>query len=200
MKKCVNLSIGETTITKEMEEYPDLSFYGEYTSDIRPGVIIREHSEFYERIKTEMERDIDGRFIGKMAPEWSHFYGRNEYPGFKPYAAGEKEGTKDYYRYGMEEYLRMEDYNNGHWYMMAIVVKTEISGKIPAADNKPGYTEISDNIVSSLCGIESDSGDDHIKMIIDDLKSENKSDLLKMGFKESEISESLNNAELKGGW
>lgn len=199
MKKCINLSIGATTITKEIDEYPDLSFYGEYTMDIKPGVIIREHNEFYEKIHTGMERDIDGRFIGKLSPEWSHFYNRNEFPGFKPYVTGEKVGTKDYYKYGMAEYERMEQYNRGHWCMISIVIRTNISGKIPSTI-KPGYTEISDTIISSLSGVESDSGKDHIEEIISDLKSENKAKLLKMGFSFEEIDQSLNSAETKEEW
>jgi hypothetical protein len=200
MKKCVDLSIGTTTIRREIDEYPDLSFYGEYTSDIKPGVIIREHNEFYEKIHTGMERDIDGRFIGKKEPEYSHFYGRNEYPGFKPYAGGEKIGTKEYYLSGMADYERMEKYNRNHWYMINIVVTTHVYGKIPSMDDKPGYTEISDTISNSLSNVESDGGKEYLDEIISDLKSENKADLLKMGFSEAEIDQSLNNAETKEEW
>lgn len=191
MKKCINLSIGKTTIKKEIDDNPDLSFYGEYTDKIEKGVIIREHDEFYEKIKTGMERDSDGTFYRKAEPEYSRYY-HGEYTGFKPYAGGENVGTKEYYQYGKAEYDRMESYNNGHWCMIGIIVKTDIKSEGIGYTNEK-YQPL--EVFNSLWGIESDSGDKYFDEIISDLKAENKAELLKLGFSESEIDESLNNAE-----
>jgi hypothetical protein len=61
---------------------------------------------------------------------------------------------------------------------------------------------ISDTIQNSLWGIE-DHWDKDSRLyiendIIPDLKNENKQELLKMGFSEKEIDESLNNADTEG--
>ena len=92
---------------------------------------------------------------------------------------------------GFEERLR--EFKDGGFFFIGIVVRTELISEIPTNPGK--YFEMSDNVISSLWGIESDSGTDYIDLTINDLKAENKAELLKMGFTESEIDESLNNAE-----
>ncbi len=93
---------------------------------------------------------------------------------------------------------RRKEYEAGHFGFIGIIVRTELIGHI---DQNPGkYFEISDNVITSLWGIESDSGKDHIEEIISDLKSENKAELLKMGFSSDEIDQSLNTAETKEEW
>lgn len=127
MKKCINLSIGTTTITKRPDTDPDVSY---------------------------LDQD-----------------------GFES---------------------RRKEYENGHFGFIGIIVRTELIGHI---DTNPGkYFEMSDNVITSLWGIESDSGKDHIEEIIQEMKSENKSELLKMGFSSEEIDQSLNNAETKEEW
>lgn len=183
MKKCTTYTIGQTTIEKTnddfSESYNDL---GKYTNEIGPGIIIREYDEFYERIPVEMERNDDGTFYGKKDP-LIHRYNNNEYPAFKPYAGGEKIGTKNYYKYGMADYDRMESYNNCNWCYIGIIIKTEVTTDIG----------LSSDITESLFGIESDCTDYH-KTVIEDLKHEVKYQLLKMGFNENEIDLSLDNA------
>ena len=213
MKKRINLKIGTTTIKREIDEYPELSHYGEFTENIGPGVYVRSEHEFYEKLPAEMERDVDGRFLCKGEPEYATY--SREYNGIKPAnnipfnpkdwshvsRKDKSEVIKKYgslknaaYAYAKEDCERLEAYNNGHWYMLCISVTTYISGEI--ADTKTG---LSDTVVSSLCGIESDSKD-YIEEVIRDLLSENKAELLKMGFAESEIDESLKNAVTKEEW
>lgn len=185
MKKCTSYKIEKIIMRKELDYDPDLSFYGKYTNSIGPGVIIRQYNEFYERIPTEMERDECGRFIGKMAPEWDPHYLRNEYPGFKPFASGEKVGTKEYYEYGMQDYERMEDYNRGGWCMVVVVLTAYITTD----------TGLSDTIHATLSGVESDSGADYFEEIKRDLSADLKADLLKMGFSEDEITTALSDIQ-----
>jgi hypothetical protein len=209
MKKCTEYTLGKTIISSECDEYPDYSYLGEYTEKIGPGVIIREHDEFYERIPVEMERDYDGRFLGKKEPEYST-YRNGEYSGFKPcnhipfnpkdwahVSRKDKSAViKQYgslenasYAYAMADYKRMESLNNGHWSYICLTVETTMTTN----------TGISSVISDSLCGIESDSGDDYFKEIISELKENVKAQLRKMGFSDDEINQSVDNAETKKG-
>jgi hypothetical protein len=82
----------------------------------------------------------------------------------------------------------MEDLNNSQWSYCGIIVSTTITTD----------TGLTDKIVNSLWGIEDHWDKDsreYIRGEIENLKEENKAELLKMGFSESEIDESLNNAE-----
>ena len=208
MKKCTEYTLGKTVLSTEYDEYPDSSYLGEYTEKIGPGVIIRDHNEFYEKIPVEMERDYDGKFIGKKEPEYSTT--RNEYSGFKPcnhipfdkknwshVSRKDKSAViKQYgslenasYAYAMSDYNRMESLNNGHWSYICIMVETTVTTN----------TGMVDTIRESLCGIESDSGKDYINEIISDLKYQVKDQLRKMGFSDDGINASVDNAETKKG-
>lgn len=207
MKKCTEYTIGKTTI-KKIPEYDDFflsDYLGKYTNDIGPGVYIRSEHEFYERLPAEMERDTDGTFYRKGVPEYRSM-GNHEYVGIKPCnhipfdpkdwshvsKKDKSEVIKKYgslknasYAYAIEDCRRLEALNNGDWVFMTVSVSTHITTD----------TGISDRVWNTLSGIESDSGKEYLGEIIRDLKAENKAELLKMGFSEKEIDESLNNAE-----
>ena len=173
MKKCVNLSIGQTTIKKEPDNDPDTSYLGEYGEKIKPGCIIRYDREIYEDIADNEDYEI--------------IHLNREYSFFYPPDNGEKPGTPEYKKYALQDYDNMEALNNSQWSFIGIVVKTEIKTDIG----------ISDIIQSSLWGIEDhwnkDSRDYH-NTVIGELKEENKDQLLKMGFKLEDIEKSFNDA------
>ena len=187
MKKCINISIGQTTIKKEPDYDADSSYLGEYGSKLKPGCYIRSHEKFYEDI-TE-DDDIPGS------------YGHHEYNFFYPSDQGVEIGTEEYKKYALQNYEIMEGLNNNQWGYIGITIKTEIVANIPNPKDKTKYTEMSDNIVSSLWGIEygitnneyTDKG--YIEETIKDLLSEQKDQLLKMGFSDSEIEQSFKDAE-----
>jgi hypothetical protein len=202
MKKCTEYKIGTTAIKEFPEDDPDFSHYGKFTDDIGPGVIVRTAGEFYERLPAEMERDVDGRFIGKGGPEYSTY--SREYNGWIPgnhiphnpknwshvSRKDKSEVIKKYgslknadYAYALEDFKRIEEMIKGYWMYISIVVETRITTD----------TGLSDVVRSSLSGIESDCKD-HIEEVIRELKEENRAQLLKMGFSEDEIKESLDNA------
>lgn len=204
MKKCTIYTIGKTTIEKQYDDNPDFSHMGKYTDDIGPGVYVRSMGEFYERLPAEMERDIDGRFLGKGEPEypvysreyngiipgnnipfnpkdWDHVSRKTKSAVIKEYGSLKNAS----YAYALQDCKRLEDMENGHWYYQCIIVKTQITTD----------SGMHDTIRASLCGIESDSGEEYLYEIIGELKDENKAKLLKMGFTEEEIDQSLNNAE-----
>lgn len=206
MKKCTTYTIGKTTI-KKIPNYDDFylsDYLGKFTDDIKPGVYIRSEDEFYERLPAEMERNEDGTFYGKGVPEyrtysreyngiipanhipfnskdWSHVSRKDKSEVIKKYGSLKNAS----YQYALEDCRRLEALNNGEWVFVTVSVSTHITTD----------TGLSDRVWNTLSGVESDSGKEHFDEIIRDLKAENKAELLKMGFTEKEIDESLNNAE-----
>ena len=176
MKKCTTYTIGKTVIKKEIDTNPDTSYLGEYGEKYLPGCVIRGDRSVYED-----HIDDDDYEPPRMNQEYSFFY---------PPDNGEKPGTPDYKKYALQDYDNMEDLNNSQWTFIGIIVKTTIKTDIG----------ISDEIVNSLWGIEDHFDKDskaYVQETISELKAENKAELLKMGFTEKEIDESLNNAEEK---
>jgi ASC-1-like (ASCH) protein len=193
MQKIINLSIGKTTITKEPDYDADTSYLGEYTDKITDNVIVRKYEKFYQDLTEEELEEI---------PERS-----NEYRGFKPpirnYTITSDNPDEETKKYCLQDYQVFEDLNNQQWGYCAIVVKTEVIAQIPSTENSKGYTEMTDNTVSSLYGIEDHWDKDsklYIESTIEDLKKESTQELLKMGFSEKEIDDSLNNAIEKVDW
>ena len=179
MKKCINLSIGKTTITKKPDYDADTSYLGEYGDQVKPGCIIIRDKVVYEDIADNEDYEIPER-------------GR-EYRFFYPPDNGEKPGDPDYKKYALQNLENMEDLNNQQWGYCGIIVKTYIKTDMG----------LSDEVVNSLWGIE-DHWDKESRLyiendVITDLKAENKVELLEMGFTEKEIDESLNNAEMVEG-
>lgn len=149
----MKITIEKIIIRHTLDTDADISFLGKYTDDLQAGVIVRQFGEFYEKLPAPMERDVDGKFIGKGIPyDLPSRHGR-EYRGFIPYAAGEKQGTRDYYRYGMQDYNRMRQLENGEFSFIGI--RAEAIVKYPLSDNTSRLETLSS---SGLWGIESDSG------------------------------------------
>ena len=206
MKKCTTYTLGKTIIRLQ-PAYDDFylsDYLGKFTNDIGPGVYIRSEHEFYERLPAKMERDTDGTFIGKGDPEyrvydreyngiipensiphnpknWSHVSRKDKSEVIKKYGSLKNAD----YAYALEDCRRLEALNNGDWNFITVCVETRIKTD----------TGMSDKVYNTLSGVESDGGRDYFNEIIDDLKRQNKAELLKMGFAESEIEESLNSAE-----
>ncbi|MCK9593886.1 MAG: hypothetical protein M0Q91_17940 [Methanoregula sp.] len=184
MKKCINLSIGTTTIAKKPDTDPDTSYLGEYGNVLKPGCIVRKDNTFFEDIPDEWNT---------TEIKEAHYMHDREYPYFYPPDNGETPGTEDYKRYALQDYQNVEDLNSSQWTYAGIIVKTVIKTDMG----------ISDTIQNSLWGIEDHFDEDsksEMARIIEDLKEDNKSELLKMGFSEAEIDQSLNTAEIKEEW
>ena len=139
-------------IEKRHDEDPDLSFLGEWTDDLKPGVIVRALGEFYERLPVPTERDVDGKFRRGDGPEVPA-RGR-EYRGFIPYAGGEKQGTAEFYEYGLQDWKRMEGLNRGDWCMLGIIAKAEVQSRAGEA-----WAPIQVLRSGGLWGVESDGGE-----------------------------------------
>jgi len=150
------LKIESITITKDLDEYPDTSCIGEYTDDLREGVIVRSLGDFYEKLPAEMERDTDGTFLCKGEPYNLPAKGR-EYRGFIPYAGGEKTGTANYYKYGMQDFERMEGRERGDWYFIGVHAEATVKAK-----GEGDHCRLEELTSAGLWGIESDAGDEYL--------------------------------------
>lgn len=182
--------IFEVRLVHETDTDPDLSWIGEYTDELRDGVIVRDRNEYYEKLPREMDRDANGRFSGKgdlidPLPE----RGR-EYRGFRPYAGGEKVGTKEYYEYGMQDYRRMEDYNNMQWCFIGIKATAKVGVSLDGGENYTLETISS----GGLWGIESDSDKEYFREVEAEEMAQLKSLLLAYGFGRSTVARAVKNA------
>lgn len=133
-----SVKIEKIIIEHVIDTDPNISWIGEYTSDLQNGIIVIQYDKFYEDL-TEEELD-------EIA------YRSREHTGFKPYAGGEKPGTDNYKEYGMQDYLRMESINNGNIWFMGIIAKAilNVAGTVQSISS------------GGLWGIESDSSKDYI--------------------------------------
>jgi hypothetical protein len=208
--KNVELNIQSVRIKRMLDDNPDTSYLGVYTNDIRPGVIIREHDEFYERIPTEMDRDCDGRFIGKAEPTARR--GQNGWAGFEPAnhvphdpknwkhvsPAGKMNAYKKYgslknadYAYALQDYHRFEELVRGDWYYIGIIVEATVSISVA------GVPLNSITVRSGgLWGIESDIGDESINETISGEKFSLRAKLRKMGFPNDQIDAAFKDAKV----
>jgi hypothetical protein len=152
---------------------------GEYGNTYKPGCVIRGDRTIYEDHLNDEVYDPP-----TMSREYSFFY---------PPDNGEIPGTDKYRECALQDYQNMENLNNSQWTYAGIIVKTVINTDMG----------ISDTIQNSLWGIEDHFDEDsksEMARIIEDLKEDNKADLLKMGFSSEEIDQSLNGAEIREEW
>lgn len=155
--KSKQATIDSIKIKVDYDENPDTSYIGEYTDDPAPGVIVRCEGEYLEKLGVQI-RDTDGRFMGK---DYELPARGREYRFFKPYAGGEKVGTANYYKYGLQDYKRMEGLTSGDWNYIGIQAEAVVKYPIES-----GSYRLETLTSGGLWGIESDSGDDYIKTVI----------------------------------
>lgn len=154
-----------------IDESPDTSTLGVYTDDFEPGVIVRKLARYLEALPE-----------GAILPN----KGR-EYRCFRPYAGGEKVGTKEYYEYGMTDFERMEGLNSGQWSYIGIDAVACVSVSV---DN--GMTWKSDRLTSGgLWGIDSNSGEAYFKEVKGEELAALSTYLAEYGFTRLQIDEAM---------
>jgi len=175
MKKCTTYTLGKTIISSEYDDMAMDDIYGTYGNKYQEGCIIRADGTFYEDHINDDEYEPEA-----MRHEFSFFY---------PSDNGEEMGTPDYRKYALENYQRMTDYNNQHWSYLVIKCETFI------------HTDsgLSDSVFDTLSSVESDGSEEYLAEIIEDLKSNVKDQLVKMGFSEDEIKTSFDDIQKKKG-
>jgi len=101
MKKETLPKITCETITKKVigDYDTDLSCIGEYTDDLEAGVVVRDFDKYFDDLTEEELDNLPSR-------------GR-EFRAFRPYAGGEKIGSTEYKKYGLQAYEHMQRIENG---------------------------------------------------------------------------------------
>lgn len=137
------IKIFSVKIVHKVDENPDTSFLGEYTDRPDEWVIVRKSGEYLAELGEDYELPPPGR----------------EFRFFKPYAGGEKEGTEDYKKYGLQDYERMEGLSRGDW---SFIGTRAVASVGISTDGGRSWT--TQKIHSGgIWGIESDSAADHIE-------------------------------------
>lgn len=169
--------IAKVTIKHILDENPDTSFIGEYTDDASDWCIVRQEGEFLAVLEEQGVYQLPSR-------------GR-ECRFFIPYAGGEKPGTENYIKYGMQDYKRMERLNEGNWCFIGIVAIAEVQ------TSQDGKLWQSQKISSfGLWGIESDSDEEYIKSVQQEQLADLKTQLLEFGFSRHQIYRAFERVEV----
>jgi hypothetical protein len=164
--------INKITIKHIYDESPDTSFFGKYTDEVNDWYIDREQGEYIAILQKDEDYELPSK-------------GR-EYRFFNPCAGGEKEGTKDYQKYGKEDFKRMEDLNNGQWEFIGIKAFAEVH------TSQDGNDWLINSVSSGgLWGIESDSDKDYLKEVEQEQIAELKIVLKEFGFSDKEINKAI---------
>lgn len=151
-KKFTRPRIVSIKINMETDTDPDFSCIGTYTDNLDPWNILRDADEYVANLPE------DYKFPDKS----------NTYRCFRPYAGGEEPGSDDYQKYGKQDYKRMEALSQGEWGFIGITATAEVQ-----CPNNRIQTFTS----GSLWGIESDSGWDYLKSVMQDELSDLKEQL-----------------------
>jgi hypothetical protein len=141
------VKVTNVKIEHRADTSPDFSFMGEYTDELKPGVIVRTYNEFFEKLPDESAMPERGR----------------EFRAFKPYAGGEKVGTPEYYKYGKRDYDRMESYNNQDWAFIGIVATATV--RFSTSEDDSGISRITHFRSGGLWGIESDIDNSYLEEV-----------------------------------
>lgn len=97
------MKILKVRIKHEVETDPDLAWLGQYVSEVGPGIIDRRYGRYWESI--DYDRDEPTR---ALAPQ--------ECVGFRPANKA----------WGWQDYLTMEAYEAGEWYMLGTWAEAEV--------------------------------------------------------------------------
>jgi hypothetical protein len=197
--------IEKVVICHELDESPDTSTLGKYTSRRDTWNIDRKTGEYVnreeaaeriicslaERIETEENDEKVNRLQLRMdkiqALDFSGNIGWHEHQYFEPYAGGEKKGTPDYKKNGKQDYERMEGLNNGNWYPIGIIAKAEI------------YVNNCRQTITSggLWGMESDSDKEYIREEEKNQLADLSENLFSLGFGIRAVKYAIKNHEVK---
>ena len=142
------MKIEEMILEHCIDNNPDTSWLGRYTDDRQPNIIVRQHNDWIGNCVLFMGSDAE-REVQEI-PQCGR-----EFRFFKPYAGGEKPGTKRFRKYGMKDYERMEGLQRGDWYFIGVVAKATVS--YPVGNNRDKRLEQLSS--GGLWGVESDGGE-----------------------------------------
>jgi hypothetical protein len=185
--------IFKVVVKRILDEDGDFSWIGKYTDDADEWNIDRQSGEYVHDL-TQPEADCsDCEAEGSQCTEheWQPLSRSREFRFFKPYAGGEKEGTEDYKVYGLQDYKRCEEYNNGYWHFIGIRAEAEVGVKLNGSDS----WKLDELTSGGLWGIESDSDKDHFKEVAGEELSQLRKILEAYGFSEKQIDAAFQDIE-----
>lgn len=176
-----NKQIESITLKQELDTDPDLSYLGEYVKQPDAGVVDRRTGKLWEELsEEEQEESLD------------HARHSRSLEFFKPYAGGEKPWSEHYRTYAMQDFKRMEAYENGNWCCIGISAVANVSIELGKDTRKL------DTLTSGgLWGIESDAGEEHLEEIRQEQLSELHTVLDAYGFSKAQITKAVNTVTLK---
>lgn len=159
--------IFSVSIVHHTDESPETDFLGKYSDSYDDWALCRCCGEYLAQVSEDHETPDRGR----------------EYRFFLPYAGGEKQGTKNYQKYGKQDFERMESLNSGNWYFLGVSAVAKIGVSFDGGKNWKLDTITS----GGLWGIESDSD----RSYIEEVEKEQLDDLFAVlkayGFRQSQI-------------
>jgi hypothetical protein len=200
----------------------DLSFIGEYTDKPSDWVIVRQEGEYLGILNEQADKEAYAAYLaddenvaeyiaqGESWPpsfeawkeeQYDTGYGLpgcgREYRFFKPYAAGEKEGSEDYKTCGLQDFARMESYERQNWCMTGIKAVAKIQTRASANEDWL-CNEVK---TGGLWGIESDCGKEYKKEVADGQLVELRNALKAFGFNNRQIDTAFKNVnEVDSGY
>jgi hypothetical protein len=150
-KLTVDLKV-EIDIQWDADDIQDVSYLGKYTDTDEEGAIDR---TLHGSIDTsrQMRYFVPENNRTHKPKDWEHVPGKEKAALIKKH--GSLKNVDRFYR--LQDYKRMEAFNDGEWNMQECVVVVKL-GSLEAR--------------ASLCGIESDSGDKYMKTVEGDLRRE----------------------------
>ena len=140
----------EVEVKWEVDDSPDLDFYGKYTDQYEEGAIDRR--KLGQRGNGEFRYFVSANNSVHNPKDWDHVSGKEKADLIRKHGSLANVTRS----YAKSDYERMEAYNRGEWHMRGCVVTVRL-GSLKAK--------------GSLWGIESDCGDAYEKEVTEDVTS-----------------------------
>ena len=177
MKRITGVKVITTT-----DDMPDLSFLGEFS---RKPLYRHKNEAWIPTDPDNMEHTIwfsPCNHLPHKEENWRHVSEEDKQKVIKEFGSLRKADI----HYAYEDMKRLQAYENGKWYMeiITLVVTIQVS--------EDGTHWVTQDLVESIGGIESDSDDEYKNMIINEMKEEMKSQLRSWGFDDDETANALN--------
>ena len=163
------LKIESITLVMEEDTNGDASTLGEWTDDLDDWNIVRATGQCVKEMTDQ--GTIGPVCVTEFPPRGSFFR------CFKPYAGGEKPGTKEYKKYGLQDWKRMEALNKCEWNYIGIHAEAVVSYPCRTSDARRMETLRS----SGLWGIESDAGKTYFLSVVKEELADLRSHLAAFG-------------------